>query len=179
MSISLPTLAHNKVVDIPTFEDDTPTPPAATSKRVFQTSNSFHGDLGDPSGADAKCQTDADADNSMVKNKTFKARLSGELSLGFAGLEGREMIKHDLPYYILAESTDASGRIQEPNNIWTGILSNGDFSDANCNHWTSSDRNVSGSFGTNQNSNSGWTEFTVFIESQVCSAFMPLYCIEQ
>jgi hypothetical protein len=63
--------AHNKVVVIPLGGDE---PIAPTSKKIFWTDTSHNGNLGGLTGADAKCQAEADSQIPPVQG-TFKAWL--------------------------------------------------------------------------------------------------------
>ncbi|MBX2848132.1 MAG: hypothetical protein KTR16_07430, partial [Acidiferrobacterales bacterium] len=69
--IPIASIAQVKVVVVP-LGGDTP-----ESKYIFVTRGVWTGDLGGWQGADAKCQTEADAAGSLVAGRNFKAWITG------------------------------------------------------------------------------------------------------
>jgi len=179
--------AQNKVVVVPLFGDEAP-----THKVIFVTKMEYTGDLGGPTGADEKCQMEADLPNSMVQGKDFKAWVSGGLATDFTAGQ-RSFNRSTLPYRRvdnepLADNFDdlVSGSIDNPISVeadgttrlssfpWTGVSSNGSSAPSSCLGWESADFDDNGQFGQ-LSATSTWTQ----AGSTVCSNAGTLICVEQ
>ena len=150
-------------------------------KTVFVTKESFKNDLGGLSGADAKCQTEADHPESIVKSGTYLAWLSD-------GTESpnTRFAKSSFPYVLpdgtkIAEdysdltdgsilhpiNVDATGKlIKGLQRFWTDTNSDGtaaqefkpDYKFNSCNAWTGSDvYDASAITGTTVEIKGSWT----------------------
>lgn len=170
---------------VPTFTL-TPTP-ASSVKRVFITSENYDGNLGGLSGADAKCQTRADA---VSLGGTWRAWLSDSTASARSRLTQNagpyKMLNGTLVANNLSDLTDgniiAPISITEFNTVlaadaWTNTTGAGIFMTHDvmeiCQDWTS----ISGWGwqGTSINNDYTWT-----ISNRVsCSKLNTLYCFEQ
>ena len=173
---------------------------AAKEKVIFITKDRFNGNLGGLSGADAKCQADADALDSKVKGKTFKAWLGPATDPLFAG--GRSFNVFDLPYEtpdgagyitsysdlttplpwpflaITANGSDVSDSRQF-DNVWTGRGYSGELlpgTSSFCANWTSSNSLLA--FVFLEHTMTGYDYFTIAQHSE-CSATARIICLEQ
>lgn len=185
-----------KVVVIPLFVGDE----AATDKVIFITKDTFTGNLGGLGGADEKCQADADAPDSKVKGKIFKAWL-GPPTNPLAG--GRQFIVYDLPYLttngalyagsyssLIALSpwpylfTDAAGAdvsdVSFYDDVWTGLLFSGTVvDDRHCTRWFTDSPSFTGvSFGETSRSSRRYTRVFVACSSDPDER-VRLICMEQ
>lgn len=145
--------------------------------RTFATSATWTGNLGGLDGADAKCQTEADAAGyggswkAIISDSTTAA--SDRLNLGYAIVAAN-------PTSRIIESSNLWGNSLENNynwstDLWTGTGGNGSSLSSNCQDWTSSSSTLSGVHGHANNSNSGW----VNNGTSTCNTARRLYCIEQ
>jgi hypothetical protein len=182
-----PSTAIDKVVVISLGGDDAP-----TSKAVFVTKGAWQGNLGGPSGADAKCQAEADAPGSKVQGHSFKAWISGGLPIDFTA--GTRVFTHsELPYKLVDGSlvtndfadlvsgdalsseivTHPDGtQVQIFDYVWTGISSSGTFAIDSCGLWTATTGlGLIGHTGPLTN----WT----VVGADFCNSPHALYCFEQ
>lgn len=186
-----------KVVVIPSGGDDAP-----TFKTIFVTPETYTGDLKDetkgdldgPSGADRRCMEFAEAPDSKVKGKQFKAWLSSGGPATFNG-SNREFVIHDLPYHnvngevIFADLWNLS--VVHTNDFfshngvqvfgdsrypWTAIASSGRTTLVDCADWTNGTNSYSGSYGFTDSAVAGsWTNDA----TALCYSRGGLYCVEQ
>ncbi len=201
ITVSITGYAQTKVVVIPLLGDDAP-----RNKSVFLTKERFDGDLGGPEGADEKCQAEADAEGSLVKNKEFKAWVSSR-SVNNYSASTRVFNRASLPYRLVggdqiapnylglvdgeldaAITRHADGKLVTGTgfvNVWTGVKPGGDFHNnvSTCNNWTSSRSSDFGVTGGAGSFNSGrWTDLTISggnFARLPCNSSRRLYCFEQ
>ncbi|GEM_PF-6704191 len=167
---------------------------AQEANRVFITSTFYDGNLGDLSGADAKCQSRADVAEIGGSWKAWLSNSSFSVSERF--------IKQSIPYTLLDGTIIANdwqdltdGTINSPINITefgslisgtpygprvrTNTLANGEknaFATSFCNNWTSNswwERENVGFFNTTYPN--AWS----YGANYYCGATLPLYCFEQ
>ena len=160
--------------DTDTGSGDTSTPPAHRY-RIFVTSGQWSGNFGGLSGADDKCNTDANkpasgtykalfVDNNVLKNSTVYYRTDQTTKIG---------------------TTDDSGDMVTPldNSVsdvymlaWTGANTSAQYS-SNCNGWTCGVGRfgVNGGLGRTDRTNANWLGYTGIS----CSLYGHLYCVEQ
>ena len=161
--------------------------------RMFITSQTWTGNLGGISGADAKCQTAA---SNAGHTGTFRAWIS-DSSAG----PGSDYYyyKHDGPYVNYNDQmiaidfnrlTDTlSTDLYTPPNVtelattqastyaWTHVYFDGqaDASQHSCNGFTSASSSDRGMTGQPTSTSSSWTRFG----TQYCDNAYPIYCLEQ
>ncbi|WP_186343237.1 DUF1554 domain-containing protein [Allochromatium palmeri] len=158
-------------------------------KLVFVTSETYDGNLGGVTGADSKCQAEADL---ALLTGTFKAWISDETSS-----PNTRFSKSDVPYIlpsgeIVAENYEdlTDGFIENPINInpygdyynnqavWTGTRYDGNLSNGTCNNWTigyGNRINENGIRGSINSIDQGWSsDFNVR-----CDSNYRLYCFQQ
>ena len=166
---------------------------------VFVTSQAYGGNLGGLAGADANCQSRADASD-LVPPGTYKAWLSA--STGWPA-DGVRFTQSSVPYTRLDGTRIANywpdlidGRLSAPLNVneagitvgetfvWTGTLPNGTWYERelvadgvvlepHCQDWSTSE-DIGGIGNVNFMQN-GWTT----VGFSACSASRPLYCFQQ
>jgi hypothetical protein len=170
---------------LPIICTEQPPPPA---RRVFVTSTFYNGNLGGISGADAKCQTRANAAGlsgtwmawigTSASNGAPKSRLA-QWNTPFRRLDGtllannwNDLVDGSLfaPINVTEFNQVASGQM-----AWTGSTANGSSWGSSGTDWTSSLTGLLGTYGANINSNSTWTE----LGTDLCLNAKSLYCIEQ
>jgi hypothetical protein len=162
-------------------------------KTVFVTSTSFSGNIGGVTGADAKCQIEADGQDSIVPTGTYFAWLSD----GTQSPDTR-FTKSSHPY-VLADGTriaddyadltdgsilhpinvEASGNTLGLNYIWTGTNSDGTAQQSfvTCNGWMAEPlRNFKGSGGRTNRVDSLWSNRIARVS---CSRKLRLWCFQQ
>ena len=186
--VSVTGFAQTKVVVIPLAGDDVPIVP--TSKTIFVTSATYNGNLGGISGADDKCQAEADAANVPG---IFRAWLSTDITEDIP--DRASFIKHDLPYnnvngdnvannfddFLDDDFNSIIDRVSTPDDIglpiWTGTFFDGSGLVHNCNGWTDGTVNVPGYLGNSSGGVGGsfWSGGTFF----GCHSDAHLYCFEQ
>ncbi len=152
-----------------------------THKTVFLSSASYDGNLGGLSGADAKCQSLA---NAAQLGGTFRAWLTGSTAESTSRLTA-----YNVPYRLVDGTTvgdnftdlsdyalhqplnvDENGVNQGNYEAWTGV--SGDH----CSDWTTNDSGVTGYVGVAGSTGVSW----LYAYSQHCSRTnVKLYCIEQ
>lgn len=172
----------------------TPTPtntptPTPSQKTVFVTSTTYTGNLGGASGADAKCQVQAQA---AGLGGTYKAWLSSQsesaasrlthATLPYKLLNGTLIANNwtDLANGTIANTitvtelgTTVSGR-SWTNTTGTGAIY-GTTVNAHCNNWTDGTSARKGRAGSSSYINSRWTSDT----NINCNVSSRLYCVEQ
>jgi hypothetical protein len=152
-------------------------------KRAFITSTATQGNMGGLAGADARCQSLADA-----------AKLPGAYKAWLSDAQASPLTRftHSALPYIRVDGTQIaadwasliSGALtgigMEENgvslptiSIWTGTNDDGTGA-ANCNGWTSSDPSYTGVYG-GSNYSSEWSNTGVFN----CDFGTNMYCFEQ
>ena len=162
---------------------------AQPPRKVFVTSQTYQGNLGGVSGADAKCQALADAATPPVPG-SFLAWLSDGVSAPVNSFV-QSSVPYQLPDGTIIANNFADlidGAIQNPINrdesgntisspflVWTGTNTDGTASGTDCDNWSSdlsSDFGVSGLLGA---TSSGWTAQ----RSGGCNNSYRLYCFQQ
>jgi len=173
---------------LPMFEGDT-----CEDERhlmVFATNSSYNANLGGLSGADTKCNENA---NNPDNIRYYKALLGAstrylsssdwplKASLKYyrakdnkyvTYVEGSGKFHFDFGNYIYHNSWDAN----DDDKVWTGL--NGDFSvsNNNCNNWTSNNDGLSEvNVGQVDRKNSEM----LHVRTKKCSTSRRLYCVEQ
>lgn len=160
-------------------------------RRAFITSEIFDGALGGVSGADAKCQSAADA---TELGGTWKAWIATESisstpaarftpsPSGYELLDGRMLggtSLDEFPASLLTQlNTDENGQgVAGRSLVWTGLRQNGLPYEltSRCQEWTSNSPNDRGSAGTTSLTNFSWT----ITETPSCDLQFRLYCFEQ
>jgi len=190
----LPTYSGSadKVVIIPLGGDEAP-----ASKVVFVTKGAWNGNLGGASGADGKCQAEADAQGSKVQGLPFKAWISGGLATDFSA-GSRSFTMSELPYKLvngILVANNFSGFVSGGSLLsnldmyadglyvdgfiraWTGIDNTGHFASIqDCDSWLSdAPTSTVGFFGRSNAVTPAWT----LSGSSVCGSSRHLYCFEQ
>ena len=168
-----------------------------TYKLVFITSGTYDGNLGGFSGADAKCQAEADA-NSL--GGTYKAWLSNkddtispnknftQATVPYKKVDGTTVASD---YSDLVDSTIDShinvypnGNSASSSSVWTNTHSSGNstvyydssYNSHDCSGWSS----TSGSAVYGANYNSGWLLNTwTWVNVTNCDSSLRLFCFEQ
>lgn len=180
-------------LDTPLFIDDVTK--AAVAKAVFITERQFNGDLGGSVGADDKCQTEADAADSKVKGRVFKAWISGARQKDTIDAK-RTLFRSKSPYQLVDGSLLAKDFKSLVNSgpehfinmfangkssserfelwTWTGISDRGETLELNCSDWHSSGADDLGAKG-DALEHSLWSDFY----QSKCSDKLRLYCFEQ
>lgn len=179
------TIWRNAVLVPPTISG-TPVP-AKSSKRVFITSLAYDGNLGGLVGADAKCQTRADA---AKLDGTWKAWLSDDNTSASSRLTHNDGDYIRIDGVIVANSWSdlitgsllSAINITELNTVnnnswvWTNTFKDGTIrqaSGSSCNNW--SGNSSGGATGDSTRKDSGWTDYGAI----ACIHLQPLYCFEQ
>jgi hypothetical protein len=156
--------------------------------RVFVTSTTTNGNLGGAAGADAICQTRANAANlggtwmawfgdPSAANPTPGARFTAAGPWARVG----DLVKVADNLADLSDGTlDAAINRNEFGNaapgtqyVWTGVLSNGTVAAETCSNWTSTAG--LGRRGSVARTNAGWTQSG----TANCNTLRSLYCFEQ
>jgi hypothetical protein len=163
-----------------------------TGKKVFITSDSWQGNLGGWSGANSKCQAEA---NAAGLSGTYKAWISDN---GTDHSPSASLWTHYSGQYIdvkgnkiadnwndLTDNTldnriqySASGsNLETSKYVWTGSNANGTPNGAGsyCTDWTSSSSGAKGSQGWNGGTSWGWSDYS----KVKCNLYKHLYCFEQ
>lgn len=168
--------------------------PATTGKRIYVTASPFSGNLGGISGADLKCNSDANKPNGVANAKALLSdgfhRVACANPLCDEGVEGQAdwPLKPGTTYRDtegnLVGTTNAYGIFSGPMyattafstvKAWTGIKSDWTSSNEHCSSWGQAQK-VSGMFGMP----AGDGKFTAGAGSRVCdSSGFRLICIEQ
>ena len=195
-----PTPSHTECIDNSCMEVDgegtdecSSNADCFTSFRVFVSAQSYKGDLGGVSGADAKCQSLA---NTFSLGGTWEAWLS---DYGNASASD-ELYHSTVPYVKLnsiqvadnwADLTD--GTLDSPIDVsntyplnystnftffvWTGTNPDGTSNSTmkDCSGWVSSSPSIKGQSGQSSQTDTRWTR----IMDAVCSEMKLLYCFEQ
>jgi hypothetical protein len=183
-----------------TNESETSGPKPDGSKRIFVTDDVFTGALGGLSGADAKCQAEADA-------ASLGGRYVAWLGSANASAPSR-FTPHWGPYVLVTGdvvatsfSTLKSGQLEhaidrtaagrEPrhsrgktycggNLVWTATKAYGEYSGADCKGWTSASEEAnpwpSPALGIAGATSAQWTSWCY---GMTCNLEAHLYCIEQ
>lgn len=199
--LTLTAVAHNKVVVVPLAGDDSSEP---EFKTVFITQAGFTGNLDGPTGADDKCQAEADAPGSMVQGKQFMAWVSGDIA-GLFTADGRTLNHYDLPYRLVNGQTvannyadfvdgtalvnditvTATGTVLGPggSNVWTGtnqLGQSGPSGETNCDNWLAGDSGQTGLYGRSDGGPNagGWTLVNPG-GANTCNTQSRLYCFER
>jgi len=178
--------------------DSSPSPSSSPSeapvgsKRVFITSSIYPGDLGGFSGADQKCQQNADSAGLVGQWKAWLGNYANPVTSRLEHSQGQYQLLNGVIIAdnwtdLLDGSLKAPIDITEKNQqfayslggvwgIWTGTASDGIGTlNVNCKNWTSSEGTEFGTVGS-ASTDSRWT-FENF--SLSCATPKPLYCFEQ
>jgi hypothetical protein len=190
-----------KVVVIPLGGDEAP-----TFKTMFVTPDTYTGDLKDetkedldgPSGADRRCMEFAEATDSKVKGKVFKAWLSTGFPATFNGSH-RKFVIHNLPYHnvngevifddlwnldvvpshLILDQKGLMGQTFAQTHLWTGIFPDGSTGTGkDCDRWedpTASSSGVSGSISRFVTLLGAWTSYSL----AQCWNQLAILCVEQ
>ncbi len=170
--------------------------------RMFVTSTTYDGNLGGIAGADAKCQTRANAASlggtwkAIISDSTTNAKSRTKLRFKpVFNLAGDLMWNPSIPLMISNDSETKTGyapwgaaayianapEITElgtvysgTNFVWTGSTSSGIAHSANCTNWTSTTAPSGGIYGSTATNTTGW----VITSSSACSNTFRLYCLE-
>ena len=161
---------------------------AATSMRVFVTSQAFQGNFGGRSEADQQCQNLADAQG---LTGVYRAWLSDRTG---SPQDDPTWFKSNLPYEMLDGTVIASnwddlvdGKLTtgilltetatplRHFRVWTGTDATGEATSANCHNWTTHRGTVGAHVGFTDISDEEWTVSLV----DSCSFMGHLYCFEQ
>ncbi|MEW6990698.1 DUF1554 domain-containing protein [Colwelliaceae bacterium 6441] len=168
-------------------------PDIRTSHIMFVTSQTFNGNLGGLSGADAKCQTIADS-SANIPTGTYRAWLSNtntsvkdrfeavNSSLPFERSDGVQIASNwqDLVDGSLSVRINRDENLTVRNRkVWTYTEYNGVKSsmgaDYSCGNWYSNDIYDGGRFGTNTEVGVKWTA-----DAHLgCTTRQSLYCVQQ
>lgn len=183
------------------FENNIPlcTSEVAYPATVFVSASSYDGNLGGVSGADAKCQAEADgaglsgtyrawigtstyspADNwnATARDKEYNLPDGANVADDWADLTDGSL---DAPIDLRADGTNPylGG---EPNAgytaVWAAVASDGTYSNVqgNCSDWTSnSGGSAYGDYGIRDVSGSSWTGG----DYGICDTLFRIYCFEQ
>jgi hypothetical protein len=159
---------------------------SAGSKRVFVSSTTQSGNLGDLPGADALCQTLADG---AGLGGTYKAWLSNATTNAAARLTqssaeyvlvGGTVVAND--WDDLIDGTldapidrDETGASITASSVWTGSTEAGALLGNTCGSWTISTNAGWGHYGRSDSTTNAWSD--AFVE--LCDVPHRLYCIEQ
>lgn len=167
---------------------DAPPPDAEagpTQKRVFVTSTTMNGNLGGLAGADAKCQTAA---NAAGLGGTFIAYVSVENVI-----DARDRLTGTGPWHLVtgplavtkaqvtnapishAIDRDESGALVTGGQVWTATGSAGRFLDDDCAGWTVGSVARHAAVGNPQATSNLW----VAANPDDCNIANRLYCFEQ
>ncbi len=164
-----------------------------TGRRVFITSTAHTGNLGGLAGADAVCQTRA---NAASLGGTWKAYMVTDRSNASTNLD--RLSHASVPYARLdgvvvannwADLSDESIRVpitvselgtNVNSNVWTGLSNVGGGTNQHCDNWSYAGTNclsgsACGSAGESGMTNNHWDGYYVFS----CGSGFRLYCIEQ
>jgi hypothetical protein len=161
-----------------------PEPPE--TKTVFMTDGTYNGSsLGGLTGADAVCQSEADA---AGLPGIYKAWLS---AAGYGNSAAERLTHSEVPYVLVdgtqvadnwADLTDGSldapiGPFPAGPEIWTGTASDGSFvsGSSDCGAWTST-TGAGAVYGLSYQVASGWTQSEYTYD---CGQSLWLYCFEQ
>ncbi len=155
-------------------------------KTVFISSRTYSGNLGGITGADAKCQTLADAASISGAYKAWISDDSGSPATNHVHNPSRYQLVDGT---VIADSWNdlTDGSLQHSinlgedsgtyngNNVWTNTLQQGSInsSSGSCNNW--SGVSGSGETGYSPNSDGQWTDYS----SRACSVSNRLYCFQQ
>jgi hypothetical protein len=177
--------------------DDAPPPYGCTSsceaiesaKRIFVSSTASDASLGGSAGADARCQSLADAQGLDGIWRALLATGSTDGNLNrlthhtgpYQRLDGITIATHwdDLvtPTIRAPINVDETGAILEDAMVWTGLLAGGSLSAGpNCLDWTTPDPSLRGFTG---NTSAFDSPLWATAASSPCIASAHLYCIEQ
>ena len=180
-------------LDNPLFVDDANQ--AADPKVVFITQEQFNGDLGGSAGADAKFQAEADAPNSKVQGRVFKAWISGARK--HDSVDAKRTLSRSKSSYQLADGSSiakdfkslvktkperfinmhANGKTSSERitlYAWSGLSARGETLKLNCSDWHSSSADDAGAMGDALEPIL-WSDFY----QEECSEQLSLYCVEQ
>ena len=152
--------------------------PSKTSKIIFVSASTFSGNLGGLSGADAKCNADA---NKPAGSGSYKALLGGNnattTGITYTRTDGTTTIAvatgGDLVGYNALESAISISAIY---SVWTGGAGN------NCSNWSSALSTDFGDYGNPRIVNDGmWWYYSGGSGSipVACNGSNPLYCVQQ
>jgi hypothetical protein len=169
-------------------------PPVTTfscsNKIVFVSSETYNGNLGGLTGADAKCQALAGAAGIIG---TFKAWLSDSTkgpatrfwhsNLPYVRVDGIQVASNwsDLVDGNLSNPiniTESNVLVPFATFVWTATLPTGEINDsvnAYCLDWTTESNSYIGGYGAAVNTNEGWTS----LSTMSCNVLRSLYCIQQ
>lgn len=167
-------------------------PITPASSRVFVTSTTYNGNLGGLAGADAKCQSRADAANlggtwkawlgdgtgspssRFIKSTNAYKRIDGQLIAN----NWNDLVDGNLQNPILVSEFGSNFNSQ----VWTNTKIDGTVKytgNASCNNWTSNAANGL-DFSTNgisSRNDFNWTDTSG--SSLPCNSIIRLYCFEQ
>ncbi len=152
------------------------------TNQIFVTSTTYPGNMGGLSGADAYCQSAADAGD---LEGTWKALLSdsthsGVQRLSILGaiynLKGDVIATNKTDFWdgtVTAVNYNEFGIAVANSHVWTGSTSSGEkYLSNNCNDWGSSGSGVSGGFGA-----SGATTTAFSWTTATCNNAKRIYCV--
>ncbi len=139
-------------------------------KRIFVTTSTFNGNLGGLSGADSKCNVDANKPSGS--SSTYKALLNGNnatsTGVAYYRSNGTTLIATATGGNLLGSSALTNAINASAANVWTGATSN-------CSTWSSNSGAVNGTIGSAASSSATYWSAS----SPNCSGSRSLYCVEQ
>lgn len=160
---------------------------------VFVTSETFSGNLGGVTGADAKC-AEAAKKNPALPDGGWKAWLSDATDfpadrldnsfLGWYRLPNGARVARgwaDLTNGTAGINLDENGNpLKDPQRSWSNTTASGEKAgDEHCTGWTTSARAVKGRYGTFKETSTYWTDDTHATDNPAdCSDQYHLYCIQ-
>lgn len=156
------------------------------SARVFVTSGTFQGNIGDLATADAACQKAADDANldgtfmAWLSNLTVVAATRLTHHTGrYLRLDGVAIAENwaDLTDKTLAAPlnvTETGVALSAPGLVWSATDWRGSFGGPTCSNWT--DLNTIGSVGQTDSTTTSWTDDD---SGRKCDLSLHLYCFEE
>jgi hypothetical protein len=163
------------------------------SKCVFVTSTTHHGSLGGLAEADAICQAQAEAPDSLAAPGTYLAWLSD--ATASPSSPTTRFTRATVPYKLVNGTTiaddwdhlvagfldapinvnEGGGVVPQSHGVWTGTSVAGAPEGPDCSAWTSEASGVFGQSGGVRFTDHGWT----FSGSRECGHTFHLYCFQQ
>jgi hypothetical protein len=165
---------------------------AVDCERVaFETSSTYTGSLGGAAGADALCQSRADASPlPRIAGHAFRAWISSTTaSAASRHVHGtKPYVRSDMTviatsYADLTDGTLAAALNRDEHGVavgggaWTDTTTTGSVGGAgDCAGWTTGSAAITAGYGSANNTDAYWTDFASTIVH--CDLLMHLYCIE-
>lgn len=165
-------------------------------KGAFVTSQFYDGNLGGVAGADAKCQSAANAgglpgkfkawidDDGTAPDITTRFRQASTtyvaISSNTIANDWSDLTSGTLRNHIDRTELNVTAPSNVSTDIWTGALSDGTnnivtSNTAHCSNWTSNSSGQTGSFGDFTTTSSAWS----YASTGTCDTPRRLYCFQQ